>query len=112
MFALLQTCWDNQQIIASQAGYCGSPFQAHGGVTQGGIVSPTIFNMIVDGVVRSWLHGLSQEGNGVDTALAVNIQEQLVCFYAEDGLLPSRDPEWLQMAFDRLIPLFEEHDPS
>jgi hypothetical protein len=42
MCALLQTFWDNQQIVASQAGYYGSPFQAHGGVTQGGIVFPTI----------------------------------------------------------------------
>ena len=42
------------------------------GVTQGNPLSPTIFNMVVDGVVRHWLHLATQEaergGNGGGSA--------------------------------------------
>jgi ribosome assembly protein YihI (activator of Der GTPase) len=33
--------------------------------------------------------------------------EQLVLFYADDGLIAARNHEWLQMAIDRLNELFE-----
>ena len=33
-------------------------FQRRKGVTQGDPLSPTIFNMVVDAVVRHWLEGL------------------------------------------------------
>ena len=52
------------------------------GVTQGGPLSPTIFNLMVDAVVWEWMRQL--EKLGVDTA---DIREIVVCFYADDGLI-------------------------
>jgi hypothetical protein len=62
--------------------------------------------VVVDAVVREWLrqslgkeaarHGL---GNLVKTIM--------VAFYADDGVLSARCPEWLQESFTTLVGLFE-----
>ena len=106
MCALLQHFWDHQQIVVSQAGYYGAPFSAQNGLTQGGIVSPTVFNVVCDAVVREWLFQLAQDGNGVDAPDAL-IRERLIGFYADDGFLASRDPEWLQRTLTLLVQIFE-----
>jgi hypothetical protein len=41
--------------VAKASGYYGDPFGVTRGVTQGDPVSPTIFNIVVDAVVRYWL---------------------------------------------------------
>ena len=51
----------SQQVVARQSGYHGEPFKATRGVTQGDIVSPTLFNIIVDAVVRYWFHVLEMD---------------------------------------------------
>jgi hypothetical protein len=76
------------------------------GVSQGDPVSPTIFNIVVDAVVRYWLSQVC----GADAALAglgYEVKNQCVLFYADDGLLVGRKKEWVQDAFDVLIGLFE-----
>ena len=37
-----------------EGGYYGLEFKGNRGVTQGGPLSPTIFNVVVDVVVRHW----------------------------------------------------------
>ena len=61
MLRVLRTFWENQQVVARQSGYHGEPFKATRGVTQGDIVSPTLFNIIVDAVVRYWFHVLEMD---------------------------------------------------
>jgi len=64
--------------------------------------------VVCDAVVREWLHQLAQGGNAVAAQdLEAVIKERLIAFYADDGFLASRDPEWLQQAFNLLIPIFE-----
>ena len=41
--------------------YYGTGFKGGRGVTQGDPLSPTIFNVVVDAVVRQWLHLATQE---------------------------------------------------
>ena len=62
-------------MVPKQAGYFGIPFKAERGVRQGDILSPMIFNLMVDAIVRHMEH------LGV-----VNIQ-----FYADDGLIWGED---------------------
>ena len=78
-------------------------------MTQGGVVSPTLFNIVVDALVcYYWLDELSRNGTIVEPGkVGVQTHEQLVCFYADDGLLAPCDADWLQAAFDHLIPIFE-----
>ena len=45
-------------MAARSGGYYGAAFKGIRGVTQGDPLSPTIFNVVVDAVVRHWLEGL------------------------------------------------------
>ena len=81
-------------------------FSAGRGVTQGGPFSPCIFNVVVDAVVREWL----RQTLGVEVArqgLGDLARTILVAFYADDGVLSARCPEWLQNSFTILVGLFE-----
>ena len=51
--------WEQKMSMAARAGgYYGASFKGVRGVTQGDPLSPTIFNVVVDAVVRHWLEGL------------------------------------------------------
>ena len=53
-------------MVARAGGYYGTAFQGARGVTQGDPLSPTIFNMVVDAVVRHWVmvmvEGVEEQG--------------------------------------------------
>ena len=42
-------------MVARVGGYYGEAFKGAWGVTQGDPLSPTIFNVVVDAVVRHWV---------------------------------------------------------
>ena len=54
-------------MAARAGGYYRTAFKGARGVTQGDPLSPTIFNVVVDVVVRHWLEGLqtAKEEKGV-----------------------------------------------
>ena len=84
----------------------GEPFQAFRGVTQGGPLSPKIFNIMVDAVVREWMRRLLSDdacANGYGYA----VWAFLAIFYADDAFVAARDPVKLQRALDILVDLFE-----
>ena len=74
-------------------------------MTQGDPLSPTIFNVVMDAVVRHWLEGLQADkdekeaegGEGPFSAV----------FYADDGMVGAADPQWLQGAFSALVAIFD-----
>ena len=94
--------------MAAKAGGCYGPtFQSHCGLTQGDPLSPTIFNMVIDSVIRHWVkvvrgpqEGARQEG------LGTSIQALSALFYTNDVLFLSPESARLQGAFDALTGLF------
>ena len=81
------------------------PFNAYRGVTQGGPLSPKIFNFVVDAVVRELLRvslGEDEARNGIGE----RFREIIAIFYANDGLLALRSPEQLQSVIDLCADLF------
>ena len=76
------------------------------GVTQGDPLSPTILNVVVDVVVCHWatmaLEEAEKRGERGNEG-----RHQAALFYAENGMVASSDPRWLQWAFDALVSLFE-----
>ena len=73
-------------------------------MTQGDPLSPTIFNAVVDAVVRHWLEGLQtaneekgETGGGHFSAV----------FYADDRMVGASDPAWLQGVFSALEAIFD-----
>ena len=74
--------WEGDTIVPKQSGFYGKPFKATRGVRQGDIMSPTIFNIIVDAVIREW-----ENKSTTNQSLVENL------FYADDGLIMSENPE-------------------
>ena len=55
---LLTTYWRRLTMVARAEGYYGTAFGGEIGVTQGDLLSPTIFNVVVDAAVRHWVNGI------------------------------------------------------
>jgi hypothetical protein len=85
--------------VARQQGYHGEPFQTERGTTQGDIMSPTIFNVVADAIVREWYHRLETGGIPPDTVRAI--------FYADDGHLYSNNADALQQATNIMVDFFK-----
>jgi exonuclease III len=94
LMRLLQTFWNNLQLVPKQGGYYGKPIKSERGVTQGDPLSPIIFNIAVDAVVR---HLRMSFPPGTLWGL----------FYADDGWLASHNPAILQSALDMATDLFQ-----
>ena len=62
--------------------------------------------MVVDVVVCHWVTGViaDEEEQGEQRKAG---RHQAALFYAEDGMVASSDPSWLQSAFNTLVGLFD-----
>ena len=73
---------------------------------QGYPLSHTIFNVVVDAVVRTWvavvIAGAEERGERGKEG-----RHQDPLFYADDGMVSLSDPRWLQCAFNTLVGLFD-----
>ena len=79
-------------MAARAGGYYGKAFKGARGVTQGDPLSPTIFNVVVEAVVRHWLEGL-QNATKEKGATGREVHFSAV-FYADDGMVGASDPAW------------------
>ena len=52
---LLENFWSHKKVVPRQKGYRGPAFPATKVTTQGGLVSLTLFNIVVDNFIRTWL---------------------------------------------------------
>ena len=73
---------------------------------QGEPLSPTIFNVVVDAVVRHWVNGLVDEAEAKGETVREG-RHQSAVLYANDGMGVSSDPPWLQGAFNALVAIFD-----
>jgi Reverse transcriptase (RNA-dependent DNA polymerase) len=103
--ALLLNYWDAQRFVARQAGYYGRPFQLGRGLTQGDPMSPILFNIVCDAIVRAWLKDVLP-GSEATTGLGGRIRDFIACFYADDGMVGARDADWLEHSFGVLVGFF------
>ena len=103
---LLTNYWRRLNMVARAGGYYGTAFGGERGVTQGDPLSSTIFNVVVDAVVRHWVHRVMEEAEARGETGREG-RHQAALFYANDGTVVSSDPAWLQGAFTALIGLFD-----
>jgi hypothetical protein len=93
---LLRNFWAAQKMAVHQNGYLSKPFSVERGVTQGDIPSPTIFDIVVDAVIRCWTVEALEDKDAQISSI----------FYADDGVLTSNDAISLQTSSDHLLSLF------
>ena len=78
--------------MVARAGRCyWTAFKGERGVTQGDPLSPTIFNVVVDTVVRHWVTGVIADAEERGK-LGKEGRHQAAMFYADDGMVASSDP--------------------
>ena len=103
---LLKTYWRHLAMVARAGGYYGTAYKEERGVTQGDPLSPTIFNVVVDAVVQHWVNGLVDEAEAQGETGREG-RHQLAVFYADNGMVVLSDPDWLQVAFNALVAIFD-----
>ena len=82
--------------MVSRAGvYYGEAFKGARGVTQGDPLSPTIFNVVVDAVVRHWIDGIVDE-TAEKGETGKEGRHQSAVFNADDGMVISSVPRRFQ----------------
>ena len=81
-------------MVARSGVYHETAFKGERGVTQGDPLSPTIFNVVVDAVVRHWVTGVIADAEERGK-LGKEGRHQAALFYAGDGMVASSDPHWL-----------------
>ena len=83
----------------------GSLFSTYRGVTQVKPVSLTIFNIVVDVVVRAvhWSYVDPQEAHH---GFGWSAGEYNICLYADDGRISGRNPIWVLTNLKVLVRMF------
>ena len=81
-------------------------FPATSGTTQGELVSPKLFNVVVDNFIQTWL-AMTVEDQRLDhDGLGDTVGRCLEVFYADDGMVVSRELDCLQHAMNVLVVLY------
>ena len=92
---LLQRYWDKREVVSTARNLFGRLFGKDRGVTQGNPVSPTIFKIVVDAVVRVFL--LEVCGNHkLHHGFGWAEGEHNIILYAEYSRIAGRNPIWVQ----------------
>ena len=103
---LLRSFWDAAELVCRAVGRYGEPFKAERGVTQGGPLSSTLFNILVDAVVREWLRQVLGE-DAAQHGVGDEVARFCALFYIDDAIAQDRDRARLQTAADILADLFD-----
>ena len=102
---LLKQYWGKKGGTESREVF-GSLFCMNRGVTQGDPVSLTIFNIVVDAVVRAVLLevcGPQEAHNGFGWLAGKNN----ICFYEDDGKIAGCNSIWMQTTLAAMVRMFE-----
>ena len=65
--------------------------------------------MVVDNVIRTWLAMTLEDQRVAHDRLGETVGRCLGVLYADDGIVGSRDPDWLQHAMKVLVGIFRRY---
>ena len=82
-------------MVTRKGGYYVAALTGAQAVTQGDLLYPTIFNVVLDAVVRNWVSVMvegaeERGGNGQE------VRNQNFFFYTNDGIVALLYPRWIQ----------------
>ena len=76
--------WDQQYVVTLQNGYHGPHFRATICTNQGGLISPTLFNLIIGKVVWKWLAMMVEDQLVAQEGLVIEVGRCMGLFYADN----------------------------
>ena len=79
--------------MPKKKGNHGPQFKLTGGGTYFRLLSPILFNLIVDNVVRNWLALTVEDQLVAQEVLGPAVGSCMGIFYTNNGVVGSRDPE-------------------
>ena len=101
--------WEQHEVVTHQNGYQGPHFKTTRGITQGRLISPTLFKLIVDNLVCNWLALMLDDQLVAYDGLVLALGRCIGIFYANGCMLVLRGPEWLQVPLNVIIGLFRRY---
>ena len=105
----LETLWECKHMVPRQEGFYVPAFTSTWGTTQGGLMYPTLFNMVVENFKRTWLDMTLKDQRVAHDGLGETVGRCLGVLYANNGMVVSRDPDWLQHVMHVLVGLFRRY---
>ena len=106
MYGLLETLLAHEQVVPIHNGYHRPSFPATRETTQVSLVSPTLFNIVVDNAILTWLAMKLEYQRVYQYGLVETVGQCLGVFYNDDNMVGSRDPDWLQHLMNVPISFF------
>ena len=103
---ILETFWANQKLLPRKNGYNVMEFQVTRVKTQGGLISLTLFNIVVNFFIRTCLDMKVEDQRVVHNRMGEAVGSCLGVFYADESMVGSRDYEWLHHLMNVLVGLF------
>ena len=91
---LITTFWKEAVLVCQAGSNYGRAFKGLCGTTQGIPLSPWMFGIMVDAVVREWLWQIIPDDIAIK-GVGDKIRMMLVYFYVGDSLVACRDPNLL-----------------
>jgi Reverse transcriptase (RNA-dependent DNA polymerase) len=93
IITILNNFWNQLKVAPKQGGFYGKPTQTQQGVTQGDPLSPILFNIVVDAVVR-------------ETKRLQGPINSHIIFYADDGLITGTNLQDIQQYLNIITELY------
>ena len=76
---------------------------------KGGLVYPTMFNVVVDNFIVTWLSMTVKYQRVADEGLGETARRCIGVFYKKNGMVGSCDLDWLQQAMNILVSHFRRY---
>ena len=109
MCGILGNLWYCQKLVPRKNGFHRLVFPITRGTTQGVIVTLTLFNVVVDKFIRNCLTVTVEYQRVAQHGLVETVARCMGVFYANNGMVSLRDPDWLQHAMNVLVGLFRRY---
>ena len=90
---ILETFWECQHVVPRKNGFHGTAFPATRVTTQGGLVSPMLFNVVADNFIRTWMAMMVEDQRMEHEDPGETIGRCLGVFYADNGMFGYHNSE-------------------